>query len=168
MKNIVLIGMMGCGKTTVGGLLSAKLNREQIDTDALIVEREGRAISAMFAEDGEAWFRTRELDISREVAGKTDLILSCGGGLPLQRDAMAALRESGVAFWLNRDPGETYDALDVSGRPLAQEGKEAFVARYTYRAPIYRTAAHHIIDCSRGAEAAAEDILRILEEEGYL
>ena len=168
MKNIVLIGMMGCGKTTVGGLLAEKLKRSQVDTDALIEAREGRIISSMFAEDGESYFRARELDISRELGEKNGLIISCGGGLPMQKDAMTALRESGVVFWLNRDPAATYDGLDTSDRPLAHEGKEAFVARYTYRAPIYRTAAHHIIDCSHGAEAAAEEILRILKEEGSL
>lgn len=168
MKNIVLIGMMGCGKTTVGGLLAKKLNRTQIDTDTLIEARENRTVSALFAAEGEAYFRARERDISRELGARSDLILSCGGGLPLQREAMDALRESGVVFWLNRDPAETYDGLDTSGRPLAQAGRSAFVARYEQRAPVYRAAAHHIIDCSRGAAGAAEDILRILKEEGIL
>ena len=167
-KNIVLIGMMGCGKTTVGRMLAKKLNRKQVDTDALIEEREGRSISAIFATEGEAYFRARELDISRELGQETDLIVSCGGGLPMQKEAMSVLKESGVVFWLNRDPAETYDALDVSARPLAQEGKDAFMARYEQRAPIYRAAAHHIIDCSRGVKAAAEEILRILNEEGLL
>lgn len=166
MKNIILIGMMGCGKTTVGGLLSEKLGREQVDTDALIEAREGRAISAIFAAEGEAYFRARELDISRELGQTSDRIISCGGGLPLREAAINALRESGTVFWLDRDPAATYDTLDTSGRPLAQEGKAAFVARYEQRAPIYRAAAHHIIDCSHGAAGAAEEILRLCKEEG--
>ena len=166
MKNIILIGMMGCGKTTVGGLLAQKLNRVQLDTDALIEARESRAVAAIFAAEGEGYFRARELDISRELSESTDLIVSCGGGLPLQADAVNALKATGVVFWLNRDPAATYDKLDTSGRPLAQEGKAAFIARCEQRAPIYRAAAHHIIDCSRGADAAAEHILQLCKEEG--
>lgn len=165
MKNIVLIGMMGCGKTTVGGLLSAALGREQVDTDALIETREGRAISDIFATDGEGYFRALELTVSEELSHREGLIISCGGGLPLRPECMNALKDSGTVFWLDRDPGATYDTLDVSGRPLAQQGRAAFVERYEQRAPVYRAGAHHVIDCAGGAQQAADAILHILKTE---
>ena len=162
--NIVLIGMMGCGKTTVGKLLSAALGRTPVDTDALIEAREGRTVTEIFAADGEEHFRTLELQVSKELSAPNGLVISCGGGLPLQPECMEALRRGGTVFWLNRDPGETYDSLDTSARPLAQNGREDFVARYTQRAPVYEQSAHHIITAP-SARAAAEAILSILEKE---
>lgn len=153
-KNIVLIGMMGCGKTTVGRLLARRLNRPLADTDALIEERQGRSIPEIFASDGEAGFRALELELCRELGGQSGLIIACGGGLPLQDGAIAALKQNGVIFWLNRDPVETYDALDVSVRPLAQAGRKDFLDRYADRAPVYRRRADYIIPCGDGPQAA--------------
>ena len=144
-KNIVLIGMMGCGKTTVGGLLSRRLGWELVDTDACIEQRQGRSIPHIFASEGEGAFRALELELCRELGGREGLVIACGGGLPTQEAAIAALKEKGLVFWLNRDPGETYSGLDVSGRPLAQGGREDFLARYAARAPIYRRWAAYII-----------------------
>ena len=145
MKNLILIGMMGCGKTTVGKLLAQRLNRPLIDTDALIEQREGRSIPDIFARDGEAGFRALELALCRELSGQQDLIIACGGGLPTQDEAIAALKQNGLVFWLDRDPGETYYGLDISGRPLAQAGREDFLARYAVRSPIYHRWADFII-----------------------
>ena len=164
MKNIVLIGMMGCGKTTVGSLLARTLGRNLVDTDALIEEREGRTISEMFAAHGEGYFRDRELDVSKELAQRSDLVISCGGGLPMQAACMEHLRSGGTVFWLDRDPGETYDSLDTSGRPLAQNGREDFLARYAQRAPIYRNESHHVISAP-SAEDAVRAIIAILQSE---
>ena len=122
-KNIVLIGMMGCGKTTVGGLLARRLGRPLADTDVLIEQRQGRSIPDIFAQDGEERFRALELELGRELGRRSGLVVACGGGLPLRDGAIAALKESGLVFWLDRDPVETYDGLDVSGRPLAQAGR---------------------------------------------
>ncbi|MBD5085348.1 MAG: shikimate kinase [Clostridiales bacterium] len=163
-KNIVLIGMMGCGKTTVGGLLARRLGRELVDTDALIEQRQGRSIPDIFAQEGEAHFRALELELCRGSSGQDGLIIACGGGLPLQDEAIAALKENGVVFWLDRDPGETYDALDVSGRPLAQAGREDFVRRYQDRAPIYRRWADYIIPCGDGPQAVEQLISTIYRE----
>jgi len=161
-KSVILIGMMGCGKTTVSGLLAEVLGLARVDTDALIEAREGRAISRIFAQDGEAYFRARELEVCRELAGREGLVVACGGGLPLQAACMDALRPSGVVFWLDRDPAETYDALDTSGRPLAQGGREAFLARYAQREPVYRASADYRVERPASPDAAAQEIIRIL------
>ena len=146
MKNIVLIGMMSCGKSTIGAMLAKTLNRRLVDTDALIVEREGRSISEMFAADGEEYFRARELDVSRELGQMRDLIIACGGGLPLRRECIDSLKRNGTVIWLCRDPGETYDTMDTSGRPLAQQGRQDFLSRFAQREPIYRACADHVIE----------------------
>ena len=163
-KNIVLIGMMGCGKTTVGKLLTQPLGRELVDTDALIEERQGRSIPDIFSRDGEEGFRALELALCRELGGQSGLVIACGGGLPLQDEAMALLKENGLVFWLDRDPGQTYDGLDVSGRPLAQGGREDFLQRYEQRTPIYRRWADYVIPCGDGPQGAAERVSAIYRE----
>lgn len=163
-KNIILIGMMGCGKTTVGALLSRRLGLELVDTDALIEQRAGRSIPDIFSRDGEAYFRALELALCRELSGRQGRVIACGGGLPLQDEAMAALKENGLVFWLDRDPGQTYDGLDVSGRPLAQGGREDFLQRYEQRSPIYRRWANYIIPCGDGPQGAAERVSTIYRE----
>lgn len=163
-QNIVLIGMMGCGKTTVGRLLAQRLECPMADTDALIEERTGRTIPDIFAADGEARFRALELELCRELAGQRGLVVACGGGLPLQDGAISALKENGLVFWLDRDPGETYDSLDVSDRPLAQAGRADFIRRYQDRAPVYRRWADHTVPCGEGPQAVSDLIFNIFSE----
>ena len=166
MKNIILIGMMGCGKTTVGRLLAQALGRELVDTDEAIERREGRSISDIFAQDGEGRFRDLEADLCQELARREALVVACGGGLPLREGCMDALGQNGTVFWLDRDPGETYDGLDTSGRPLAQGGREAFLERYAQRRPVYSRWARHVIRAA-DPEGAARAILDILHSEEH-
>lgn len=164
MRNLILIGMMGCGKTTVGGLLAGRLGLELADTDALIEQREKRSIPEIFVENGESYFREIELLVSEELGGRQGLVIACGGGLPLREGAIFALKRSGPVFWLRRDPGETYDTMEVSGRPLAQQGRSAFLERFARREPVYRRWADYIIeqptpeDAARAVEALYLDI----------
>ena len=161
-KNIVLIGMMGCGKTTVGGLLAARLGRPFVDTDDLIEAREGRPIPEIFARDGEDYFRRREGELARALARQEGLVVACGGGLPLREESIAPLRETGLVFWLRRDPGEIYDSGVLGDRPLAQAGRQAFLDRFAQRAPVYRRWADYSIqDCST-PEQAEQQISAIL------
>lgn len=137
MKNVILIGMMGCGKTTVGELLASRLKRTLVDTDDLIARREGMTIPEIFESQGEGYFRSLEMGVAQALSLRGDLVIACGGGLPLQEGAMAALKESGVVLWLDRDPGEIFDRVDLSDRPLAQEGREAFLERAAQRREVY-------------------------------
>lgn len=159
MKNIVLIGMMGCGKSTIGKLLAERLGRELVDTDALIEAREGRSIPDIFAQEGEGYFRDQELGVSEELARRRDLIIACGGGLPLKPDCIGSLKYSGTVVWLRRDPAQAYDAMDISGRPLAQQGREAFLARFAQREPIYRQWADLIVEDFSSPEATLNAVL---------
>lgn len=163
MKNIVLIGMMGCGKSTIGTLLAEKLDRTFVDTDTLIEEREGRSISEIFTTDGEDYFRDQELGISEELARQQDLVIACGGGLPMKPDCIGSLKYSGTVIWLRRDPGETYDTMEVSGRPLAQQGREAFLARFAQREPIYREWAEFVVEDFSSPENTLNAVLEVLK-----
>ena len=137
MKNIVLIGMMGSGKSTVGQLLAQRLNCTLVDTDKLIEAREGMAVSEIFETMGEPYFRALEVGVAQALSLRSDLIIASGGGLPLQEVAIKALKDSGVVIWLDRDPGEIFDTVDLTGRPLAQTDREGFIRRRDGRAPVY-------------------------------
>ena len=163
MKNIVLIGMMGCGKSTVGAMLAQQLGWNLVDTDQLIVSREGRSINEIFAADGEGYFRDQELGVSEELARESDLVIACGGGLPMNASCIGSLKDSGTVIWLRRDPGETYDSMDKSGRPLAQQGRQDFLDRFAAREPIYRQWADIVIDDFSSPEATLNQILEALK-----
>lgn len=162
-QNIVLIGMMGCGKSTIGAMLAKELGRELVDTDALIVEREGRSINEIFAVPGEAYFRACELSVSVELGSLQDLIISCGGGLPLQKACIDALKKNSRVFWLRRDPGETYDSMDTAARPLAQQGRQDFLDRFAAREPVYNSCADHVIEDFSSPEVTMNKILEVLK-----
>lgn len=163
MKNIVLIGMMGCGKTTCGTLLSQRLGRELVDTDSVIVTRQGRSISDIFAAEGEDYFRDLETQVARELGQREDLIIATGGGLPLREENVQALREKGLVVWLKRDPASTFASESMDGRPLAQDGQEAFVRRFEARAPLYQRAAHAVVEDFSSPERTVELILQAVE-----
>ena len=135
--SIVLIGMMGSGKTTVGKLLARRHGLPLADTDQLVQERAGLSVPDIFAQWGEARFRALELAVCQELSGRGGLIAACGGGLPMQERAISALKENGLVFWLDRDPEDIFDHEDLSGRPLAQEGRTAFLEKAAQRREVY-------------------------------
>jgi len=163
MKNIVLIGMMGCGKSTIGGLLAEALGRRLVDTDELIEQREGRSIAEIFADEGEDYFRDQELGVSEELAREQNLVIACGGGLPMKPDCIGSLKYSGTVVWLRRDPGETYDSMDTASRPLAQQGRAAFLERFAQREPVYRRWADLTVEDFSSPQATLDAILEGLK-----
>ncbi len=163
MKHIVLIGMMGCGKSTIGNLLSKKLGRPLLDTDRQIEKEQGCTVAQIFSQEGEARFRALELELCQRLGQRKGLIVACGGGLPMQPECMQALKQNGTVVWLRRDPGETYDGLDTSGRPLAQQGREDFLARFAQREPVYRRWADAVITDFSSPKRTAEKVLEVLK-----
>lgn len=166
MKNIVLTGMMGSGKSTIARMLSEKLHRKAVDTDDLVVEMGGMSISDMFSLHGEEYMRALETEACRRLSEEENLIIACGGGLPLRQENCELLRNNGVVLFLRRDPGFTYDTMDRSGRPLAQQGREAFVEKFLEREPVYRDFSHIVIEDFSSHKNTMAEILRKLE--GYL
>lgn len=163
MKNLVLTGMMGCGKTTMAGLLGKVLQRPVVDTDALVEEKAGMTIKELFSHYGEQYMRDVETAVCRELSQKEGLVIACGGGLPLRDENRRCLRENGVVIFLRRDPEETYDTMDTSGRPLAQQGKADFLLRFSQREPVYRSFSHITVRDFSSPEATLEEILNKLE-----
>ena len=156
MRNIVLIGMPGSGKTTVGQALAAATGRTLADADALVEKRTGKPIPAVFAEGREALFRRYETEVLRELGKESGLILSTGGGCVTREENYPLLRQNGTVFWLRRDP----DRLPREGRPLS-EGAD-LRAMYAAREPLYRRFADHVIDNNGPVEDTVARILEVL------
>ena len=165
MKNIVIIGMMGCGKSTCGRNLSALTGMTLVDTDQLITERTGKTPSEIFAEQGEQYFRDLETDLCRELSTQSGLIIATGGGLPLREENRRLLRENGVVDFLNRPVEDIFNPEKLKDRPLAQMGKEDFLKRFAERAPIYREMAHHEVEIAPVKEETARKVLAVWEKE---
>ena len=116
-ENIVLIGMSGCGKTTIGKLLSQRLNREFIDTDLEIVKKDGRDIPTIFKESGEEYFRKLESEVLSEVGILSGKVIATGGGIVENEQNYFPLKQNGKIFYLVR----ALEHLDRKGRPLATD-----------------------------------------------
>lgn len=135
-QDIVLIGMPGCGKSTVGRALSEKLGKEYLDLDEEIVRSDGREISRIFAEDGEAAFRDAETRVIRERARfLTGAVISTGGGAVLRTDNVRMLKQNGRIYFLNRDIEKIVPTKD---RPLSSDA-DMLRKRFRERYGIYKS-----------------------------
>ncbi|MBR3289736.1 MAG: shikimate dehydrogenase [Clostridia bacterium] len=153
-QNIVLIGMPGVGKTTVGQVLANSLDRELVDTDALIEARIGMRIADFFAAHDEAAFRDLESEVLRELAPRQGLVIATGGGAVLRPQNCRWLRANGTLYFLDR-PLEQLAA--TADRPLSRD-RAALTQRFRERYPIYRACADKHINAAVSAEDAARQI----------
>lgn len=167
--NIVLIGFMGCGKSTVGRILAQKLEWRLADTDSVIERIAGCDIPSLFATEGEAAFRIREATAVLGVSAGVRQVISTGGGAILRDDNIAALRAAGLVIWLTARPEVILErtARRQATRPMLM-GDEEPLARILRllgeRGPRYQRAAHRIVDTSdRTPQAIAGELLRIAE-----
>ncbi|MCB9422761.1 MAG: shikimate kinase [Ardenticatenaceae bacterium] len=126
-RNVVLTGFMGTGKSTVGRLLAVQLGFAFVDTDDLIVARDGRSIADIFREDGEAVFRDWEARIAQELAGQSGLVIATGGRLMLDEGNASVLGENGRVFCLTAAPKTILARLQDDGgkRPLLDVSEPA-------------------------------------------
>ena len=119
--NIVLVGFMGTGKTSIGRRLSTQLRMRYVDTDDIIERDSGRRISEIFEQDGEAAFRELESEAVRKVSNLYNYVISTGGGVVLKEANMAELKRNGIVFCLTATPEEIYRRVrHQSHRPLLQ------------------------------------------------
>ena len=155
-RNIVLIGMPGCGKSTVAAALGAALGREVCDSDALIVELAGMPIPEIFTQQGEEAFRRWETQAIARLSKRSGIILATGGGCITRAENYPLLHQNGTIVWLQRD----LSALPTDGRPLSQVGK--LEAMYTVRRPLYERFADVIVDNNGTVEDTIHAIKEVL------
>jgi shikimate kinase len=163
---IFLIGFMGSGKTTVGGLLAARLGRAFADLDDLIVQAAGVPIPEIFAREGEAGFRRRETDALRAAAAGRGTVVATGGGAACREENLALMLASGRVVALEVSAAEAVRRTGrKSGRPLLDGSADPLAAAtelLAKRQPFYARAHLRIDTVTRGPEEAVEEIANAL------
>ena len=168
MKNVVLIGFMGTGKTSVGRLLAARLGCAFHDLDKKIEAQCGMTIPVMFEQHGESYFRAREKEAVRDAAGRTNLVIATGGGTVKDAENVAMLRESGIFVALTADVDTILQRTAARGtRPVldnADEGdrRAAVVQLLDERRSLYDGADITVDTSGRAPLEVAEHILQAL------
>lgn len=157
MENIVLIGMPGCGKTTIGKLLAEKTGRDFFDTDSVIEHSAGMSIPKIFATKGENVFRSLETNAISQLGKRSGVVIATGGGCVTREENYSLLHQNGILIWLERE----IDSLPILGRPLSQPGKLAQM--YASRKPLYEKFADYVLSNNGAPEKTAFRILEKLE-----
>src|SRR5262249_36899220 len=141
-RNVILVGFMGAGKSTVGRLLARRLGRCFVETDAMITAREGCSIPEIFASRGEPYFRQLEAEALAALGEKQGHVVATGGGFPCEPGVMDRLLDMGTVVWLATDFETAYARANrVGGRPmLAGRSAEEAAALYRARQEVYRRA----------------------------
>ncbi|NJE33861.1 shikimate kinase [Megasphaera sp. SW808] len=161
-KNIVLIGMPGSGKTTLGKQLASRLGRTFVDADDFVVQLEGKTIADMFAVS-EEYFRDAETRAAQELAKRRGLVVACGGGV-IKRDVnIKILKRTGVVIFLDRSPDDIVTDVDVASRPLLKDGKQKVYDLYNERIALYWAAADYTIVNDKKAEEILDELVRLSE-----
>lgn len=157
MTNIILVGMPGSGKSTVGRILAEQTGKVFVDADAYIEEKAGCVIPEIFATQGEAGFRTLETEVLAEIGKFSASVIATGGGCVTREQNYPLLHQNGTIFCLDRDIA----TLSTEGRPLSQS--MALEEMYRIRKPLYDSFADYTVNNNTSAEETAEKILAIWE-----
>ena len=171
--NVILIGFMGCGKSTVGIKLSYRLRRSLLDTDKIIEKEENRTISDIFVTDGEGYFRDLETQcLKKLIQTEKNQIISVGGGLPIREENHTLLKELGTVVYLRAKPETIYERLKHdTTRPLLQgeNPQEKIRTLMGQRAAIYEKTADVIIDVDvKDFDTILDEIVEKLKESSFL
>ncbi len=158
--NIVLIGMPGCGKTTVGRIISKLLDIELIDSDDMIIRKRRALIPKIIAEVGEKGFRRLECDVIKEISKKDNCIIATGGGTIINDQNVENLKKNGILVFIDRDINSIRPR---ENRPLTNS-REKLMKIYEERYPMYIKAADIHVKAHRSASETANEIIRLINK----
>ncbi len=156
-QNIVLIGMPGSGKSTVGERLAQVLGKEFIDTDAKIVQKDGRDIPTIFSESGEEYFRSLEKEVLKEVGILSGKVIATGGGVVKDKENYFALKQNADIVWIKRP----IEKLSTDGRPLSTD-LERVKKLFNERKDSYLEFSDHAVDNDKDIEQVVKGVMDIL------
>ena len=163
MKNIVLIGFMGSGKSLIARELGKRLQRDVVSTDELIEAKEGRAIHEIFKSNNESYFRNIEHDTIKEVSLRQGIIIDCGGGVILHKENLKLLKVNGIVFYLEATPAVIYERIKhETHRPLLKvpDPLGCIKELYQQRLPLYGQADHTIDANDASIEGPVVEIIK--------
>ena len=160
--NIVLVGMPGSGKTSIGKAVARRERRRYVDSDAEIVASEGRAITEIFAEKGEEYFRKKEKQTLFLLGSQNGMVISTGGGAVLDRENYYSLKANGGIYYLEREITD----LATRGRPLST-GTEALKKLLEQREPLYKAFADVTVENDGDFFSCVDKILEDIASENF-
>lgn len=167
-KNIILIGFMGTGKSSVSRYLHNMAQMEIAEMDEIIVQREGMSIPAIFAAKGDSYFRSLETNLLQELQQENDLIISCGGGAALRKENVDAMKTNGYVFLLTAAPETIFRRVGADqNRPVlnGRRSPEGIAQLMKERQPFYQAAADFVISTdNKSSENVAQEILDIFKK----
>lgn len=167
MKNIFLIGFMGCGKSTIAGILSERLGVAQVEMDEVIVKEQGMPITEIFEKYGETHFRDIETDLVRRLQEEKGVIVSCGGGAVLREENREMMKNTGAIVWLTATPETILERVRHSTtRPVlnGHMNVEYIAELMEKRRACYEDAAdYRVATDGKSREEICEEILRSLD-----
>jgi len=166
MNNIVLIGMPGSGKTSIGTLVAKILRLDFCDLDNYIEEKAQTAIPQLFLR-GEDYFRQLESTAVQEVYHKQAVVISTGGGIVTRAENMILLRKTGTVFLIERSIDMILESLDITGRPLLAKDRNKIYSLYDERKHLYEQYCHFRITNDQSIDIAADKIIQILKKSSY-
>ncbi|SHJ88314.1 shikimate kinase [Clostridium cavendishii DSM 21758] len=161
---VLLIGMPGSGKSTLGACLAKRLSYEFIDIDKVIEEKEGLSIPQIFEAMGEEYFRKKESDACINASSKSSVVISAGGGIVKNTHNMDAFNKFLIVF-INRPLELIMSDIDTDSRPLLQEGKEKLIELYRERIDSYRTYSNIELVNDGTLEEITEELLYKIKQE---
>ncbi len=165
--HLVLVGMMGAGKTSVGRRVARRLGRELIDSDDQVEARTGRTVREIFESDGEDAFRVLEAEALAAALDRPEpVVVAAAGGVVLNPDNRRRLRQAGTVVWLHADPAVLAERVGSSDhRPLLGDDPAGVLARMEEeRAALYREVADHVVDVgTEGVDEVAETVLALVD-----
>lgn len=159
MQNLILIGMPGCGKSTIGQILAKLLNRKFIDADSEIINSTGMTIPQIFEQSGEAVFRQIETAVLAKLGMQSGIVIATGGGCVTKEENYHHLHRNGTIIWLKRDINE----LATDGRPLSKDGQ--LEKMYSIRKPMYENFSDFQVENQTTPDDAANAIISTLNME---
>ena len=161
-ENIVIIGMPGCGKSTIGELISKDLNYNFYDMDDYIVKISGKTIKELF-DVSEEYFREWETKACKELSKLTNVIIASGGGVVKKAENIEILRKSCTILFIDRPVEEIIKDIEVGTRPLLKDGPHKVYNLYNERYELYKKAADKIVENKGTLEnvvKTCEDVLK--------
>lgn len=166
-NGIVLIGLSGCGKTSIGRLLAEKLERKFIDIDDMIEKQERCTINELFRY-GEEHFRNLETEAVVALEKEKDLVIATGGGVIKRSSNMESLKKNGTIIFIDRDICDIIDDIDVSTRPLLAGGADRLLQLHAERYDLYKEYSDFTVHNNGKTADVIEDIINLFHDKGNI
>ncbi len=162
MNNVYLIGMPGCGKSTIGKIVSEKLGMPFLDLDAYIVKSTGETIDEMFKK-GESYFRKKETECLLNVSSLKNTVVATGGGVVEMEANLSILKNSGCVVFVDTPPDNIIANSSLEGRPLLADNKNRIFDLYKRRYSLYEKFSDFTVKNCGGIEAAVSGVIKLLK-----